>query len=420
MNKQYEEERKAFHKQYEKAVKEHNIERLQQALRNFFYDDQGRVNIKAANSEMVYAYILFEITAQQIQLGTPLLLEQITTEEQWKTCYYQIKFFIRRVQFKLSVEKQVEAFEQLKEIPLDRAICSVIIEHSCLESQKEQVICQLSRFFWYMGQQELALKLIECCLDWNEESLYAQELIESYTKGEVITKESLEHRVEKLDQSYNKKIEFVICVNDELMFKECCCYIEELVKPEGVSVTVTPVRGADSICSGYEQARKNSNADFLIYMHQDLMLIDSMVLVELLNRFETKEHLGLVGMVGANGISKDGIWWKSNQTYGSVLEDRIFMLQLSENPLNQQRWNKITHADGIFMAARPEVAFPETIFTGWHFYDVAFCEEIAKAGYELEIPYMEEPWALHDCCFENDLPKEYEQFRRVFIEEYLR
>lgn len=48
-----------------------------------------------------------------------------------------------------------------------------------------------------------------------------------------------------------KKIAFIICVNNELYFEECVYYINRLIIPEGFSTDVIAIREADSMCAAY-------------------------------------------------------------------------------------------------------------------------------------------------------------------------
>ena len=53
----------------------------------------------------------------------------------------------------------------------------------------------------------------------------------------------------------DKKVVFIICVNNELYFKECVYYINRLVLPEGYSTDIIAIRGADSMCAAYNAGK---------------------------------------------------------------------------------------------------------------------------------------------------------------------
>ena len=61
-----------------------------------------------------------------------------------------------------------------------------------------------------------------------------------------------------------KKIAFIICVNNELYFEECVYYINRLIIPEGFSTDVIAIREADSMCAAYNAGMQSSDAKYKI------------------------------------------------------------------------------------------------------------------------------------------------------------
>ena len=47
------------------------------------------------------------------------------------------------------------------------------------------------------------------------------------------------------------KVAFITCVNSEDWYSECRLYLEHLALPEGFTAEYIPVRGAASMCAGY-------------------------------------------------------------------------------------------------------------------------------------------------------------------------
>ena len=108
------------------------------------------------------------------------------------------------------------------------------------------------------------------------------------------------------------KIAFIICVNKEWYYDECCHYIKNLHIPKGYEIEIIPVRGAKNILSGYEQAMKSSDAQYKIYLHQDAMCVDPNLLYEAIHIFEVDNQVGILGIAGAHKIPTSGIWWEGN------------------------------------------------------------------------------------------------------------
>ena len=70
----------------------------------------------------------------------------------------------------------------------------------------------------------------------------------------------------------DKKIAFIIAVNNEQYFEECCFYIHRLSVPAGYDIDIIAIREADSMCAAYNAGMNNSDAKYKVYMHQDVMI----------------------------------------------------------------------------------------------------------------------------------------------------
>lgn len=60
----------------------------------------------------------------------------------------------------------------------------------------------------------------------------------------------------------DKKIAFIMCVNDELYEQECMSYLARIEAPEGFCKDIITVREAESITSGYNGAMRSSDAKY--------------------------------------------------------------------------------------------------------------------------------------------------------------
>ena len=94
------------------------------------------------------------------------------------------------------------------------------------------------------------------------------------------------------------KIAFITCVNDEDMYNECLLYLQSLHVPDGMSVEYIPVRGASSMCSGYNAGARRTNARYKVYLHQDVLVVNKNLIQDLLSIFRDEE-IALVGMIGS-------------------------------------------------------------------------------------------------------------------------
>lgn len=101
----------------------------------------------------------------------------------------------------------------------------------------------------------------------------------------------------------DKTILMVTCVNDSKLYAQCVRHILKLAVPPGYSVQFMPIRGAKSMTSGYNQALSNP-AKYKVYLHQDVFIVNGAFLFGLIQLFTEHEHLGMIGMVGAQYVPR--------------------------------------------------------------------------------------------------------------------
>ena len=116
----------------------------------------------------------------------------------------------------------------------------------------------------------------------------------------------------------SKKFCFITCVNDERWYSECKLYLENLIVPDGFSTEFIPIQNAKSMTSGYNSAMQKSDAKYKIYLHQDVLVVNKNILIDLLDIFRD-ESIGLVGMIGCMSLPESGVWWDGLRQFGRVL-----------------------------------------------------------------------------------------------------
>lgn len=214
------------------------------------------------------------------------------------------------------------------------------------------------------------------------------------------------------------KICFIICSNDEFATEECLLYIKHLEVPEGYEVQTVIVTGAKSMCAGYNQGMKQTDAKYKIFMHQDVYIVNKNFLQDLLNLFCEDAQIGMVGMVGNTSLAEDGGAWSDGswRRVGKVYLDTIINKSYSASPKFTTTYKEVIVVDGLLMATQYDIPWREDLFHGWDFYDCSQAIEFIRAGYKVVVPDMVHPWCLHD----NDVLNlsHYDAWRQVFQKEY--
>ncbi|WP_326238976.1 glycosyltransferase family protein [Peribacillus psychrosaccharolyticus] len=207
---------------------------------------------------------------------------------------------------------------------------------------------------------------------------------------------------------------FISCVNDEEQYNECIRHIQHLSVPSHVQIELLPIRNADSMASGYNEAMIQTDAKYKVYLHQDTMIINKNFLYDLLFLFTNHSHLGMFGVIGAKTIPDNGIWWESLRTAGKIIEHRsTYRYLLFEEA--DYAYQEVQTLDGVIMATQYDLPWAEIPFNGWHLYDTSQCLQFIEHGYVVGIPYQPFPWVLHECGEITDT-KTYSHYLNIFKE----
>ena len=216
----------------------------------------------------------------------------------------------------------------------------------------------------------------------------------------------------------SKAVAFISCVNDEDMYNECSLYLKALHVPDGMRVEYVPIRGADSMCAGYNMGACKTNARYKVYLHQDVLIVNKNIIADLLSIFEDKT-IGLVGMIGCRSLPSSGVWWDGLRTYGRGLHHSEPESVVDSHCMEPDGdCIDVEAADGLLLAAQYGIRWREDLFTGWHFYDTSMCMEMRRHDFRVVVPNQEEDfWCIH-CPREKPLAPEYKRYQKAFLREY--
>ena len=214
------------------------------------------------------------------------------------------------------------------------------------------------------------------------------------------------------------KICFITCVNDEDWYSECLLYLQHLEMPEGMQAEYLPIRGAKSMCAGYNEGLRRSDAKYKVSLHQDTLVVNKQLVRDLKALF-ADESIGAVGVIGCRNLPRSGIWWDGMRTYGRVLhacEPESVVDSVGMQP--EGAYMEVEAVDGLFIAMQYDIPWREELFTGWHLYDTSICKEVQRSGKRVVVPNQtEEFWCIH-CPKEKPLASDYRGYQKTFLKEY--
>ncbi|MPQ32926.1 hypothetical protein E4V42_15970 [Clostridium estertheticum] len=215
----------------------------------------------------------------------------------------------------------------------------------------------------------------------------------------------------------DKKVSFIIAVNDELIFSKCESHIKNLIVPKDFEIEIIPIRNALYLTKAYNNCMNSSDSKYKVYLHQDVFIINTNFINDILKIFNL-ESIGVIGVCGAKTIPENGIWWESTQLVGKVYDSHTGVMGLLKFNEVESEFNEVDGIDGLIMITQYDIPWREDIFKSWHFYDLSQCFEFKKLGYKVVVPKQIVPWCTHDCGIVNTM-NGFDENRLIFIENYI-
>ncbi|CDB89795.1 putative uncharacterized protein [Clostridium sp. CAG:253] len=216
-----------------------------------------------------------------------------------------------------------------------------------------------------------------------------------------------------------KKICFVICYNNQNYLSECLLYIRNLNIPDGYTIDILQIEDASSMAEGYQAAMDATDARYIVYLHQDVFILEKDFIKKTIKIFESDADIGMIGMVGTKKIPESGVMWENKERVGLLRSCNLNTVDDNFDRQMEQPYTEVEAVDGLLiMTNRQNVNWRTDIFDGWDFYDISQSFEYRKNGYKVIVPYQEKPWVLHDCGFLN--MREYDKYRKIFLSEYMK
>jgi hypothetical protein len=215
----------------------------------------------------------------------------------------------------------------------------------------------------------------------------------------------------------NKKIDFIICVNDIARYGECARYIQELHVPDGYETEIISIQEADSMAAGYNAAMNNSDAKYKVYLHQDVYILNENFISDTLEIFRKNQNVGMLGVIGAATLPDDALCylaWRFGRVYdydGQSIGNTNFL-----NQAGHDDYISAAAIDGMIMMTQYDIPWREDFLDGWDFYDISQSIEMKRHGYEVAVPHQKETWCYHD----NGVSKlsKYDFYRKKMMLEY--
>lgn len=227
----------------------------------------------------------------------------------------------------------------------------------------------------------------------------------------------LKSNISQNEITNTQKISFISSINDEEMYNKAIYYIKKLEVPKGYEIELISIKNAQSMTSAYNDAMHRTDAKYKVYMHQDVFITNPNFIIDILDIFQNNKKVGMIGVVGAKNVPRNGIWWEDPIKYGKVFESHTGKMELLKFREVDKKYESVSLIDGLIMITQYDIPWRDDIFDDWHFYDVSQSLEFKNAGFEVVIPKQLSPWCIHDCGIVST--NNYETYRKIFVNKYI-
>jgi hypothetical protein len=145
-----------------------------------------------------------------------------------------------------------------------------------------------------------------------------------------------------------------------------------------------------SIFEAYNLGIERSTADFLCFLHDDVLIHTKNWGLLVKDIFEQNKELGLLGVAGAKSKTKmPSAWWNCPE------EDKVLYIKQHlrngsiedwEKGFTDKNRKKVVAIDGVFMIARRDKRFRfQEALKGFHCYDLNISFDYIKLGYTIMV-----------------------------------
>lgn len=191
-------------------------------------------------------------------------------------------------------------------------------------------------------------------------------------------------------------IHLIVARHNDEIFKG---YLESsLEKFKGLGVLVHQIRNNEkhnSMFSKYNLGIEMANPqddDILVFIHEDVKILDENFCKKLELVFNKKPDVGLVGLIGTTSFPEAGGWWLCDHSLhrGALIQGKPGTSGKETFHMVRKKgyFEDLVSVDGFCFAVRGSVLKDlkfdeETYPEAFHFYDVDFCFSILEKGWDI-------------------------------------
>jgi len=178
----------------------------------------------------------------------------------------------------------------------------------------------------------------------------------------------------------------------------------------------------EGLCAVYNQGIAKANGRVLVFMHEDVWMMEKDWDTVLLKKFRELPDMQILGVAGSSVLVHEpyALWAAAGipYTFGKVVhlieKNKEFFLSIFNDKDGDQ---EAVVVDGLWIAARKTLfekcRFDEQIFTRFHFYDLDICMQALEFG---KVFVTTDIRVLHKS--EGTFKEEWKDWSKIFIEKW--
>jgi len=193
--------------------------------------------------------------------------------------------------------------------------------------------------------------------------------------------------------------------------------------PDSLDIIVIDNREKnEGLCAVYNQGVAKASGRVLVFMHEDVWMLEKEWDTVLLKKFREQPEMQLLGVAGSSLLVKEPwpLWYAAGipYTFGKVIHliektDEFFLALYNDRDGDQEA----VAVDGLWFAARKSLfekyRFDEQSFPSFHFYDLDICMQALELG---KVFVTTDIRVLHKS--EGAFKEEWKEWSKVFIEKW--
>jgi glycosyltransferase involved in cell wall biosynthesis len=191
--------------------------------------------------------------------------------------------------------------------------------------------------------------------------------------------------------------------------------------PKSLEIIVIDNREKNlGLCAVYNEGVAKANGRVVVFMHEDVWMMEKEWDTVLLKKFREKPEMQLLGVAGSALLvaSPYASWAAANipYTFGKVVhlaENEYFLTLFNDRDGDQEA----VVVDGLWFAAKKslfeKISFDEKTFTRFHFYDLDICMQALEFG---KIFITTDIRVLHKS--EGSFGDEWKEWSGVFVQKW--